>query len=688
MSMAASNTSMEMTPENIERANRIKNQLEYRRAEARAESEQLQKLVICLSESELQERRAQKQAARHREMRDFHQEREAKAKQDIRKLREELALLESPPRRQHDAPPGQLQAAWGRADEGRQPPRETAPRDGGPMPNSASAPSIGGGAASSSAPLEPPEPRGNGRSPGKHGSTPKPKPIPLTITSGAKRRASEPVVTLNEWFDQAEQERKDRLSVMSPTKRLTIFSDGTEETARDQRTAVRTALIKKAGGPLEAFKAINMNGSGNISLLEFSDGVNRMGVNWQEITGMKRPQDVFRLFDQDKDGVIVLNELFPAEIYFNTPPEPPTTPEFWKKYCKDTHGQFNKERHPQWSTGDPEGELSILFAAQRTSGEVADKRKWMQATIRRLKGRGKSDARCREVVALHLPRGTGPKDREDVNTFSDMEVKGCKREYSDQVFDPVRNIQKVVYELREQRHTLQKSRQKLYAVAMEPHVRKKQEEERKNIANTLMVGGLGGASLLGKVKNIDDPMNAPTTPVVAAAVQQEEQASFSQLAEAYAMDVYQIEDIFVAWMKLSDKADRLGKKGFAKLLKVLVPNRTLGESDVSAWWAQVVQTKQMKFQQNTPDVDPTSSGELPVGAGGAAAAATGGGGRCSSGGWGGNNGSDIESPARFSRQQSRWEKPVELSKPPGRAQATFDQFIGWYHSSEIRVAAP
>ncbi len=37
------------------------------------------------------------------------------------------------------------------------------------------------------------------------------------------------------------------------------------------------------------------------------------------------------------------------------------------------------------------------------------------------------DARCREIVAAHLPRGTGPKDLEDVHTFSALDFFGPGR---------------------------------------------------------------------------------------------------------------------------------------------------------------------------------------------------------------------------------------------------------------------
>merc|ERR1711953_1193708 len=88
---------------------------------------------------------------------------------------------------------------------------------------------------------------------------------------------------------------------------------------------------------------------------------------------------------------------------------------------------------------------------QSATKESESHRRWMAASFKRLKNKGKSDARCREIVALHLPRGNGPKDREGVATLSDADLRKCKKLYTDEVLEPVKNIQKVVYDMRDTR---------------------------------------------------------------------------------------------------------------------------------------------------------------------------------------------------------------------------------------------
>jgi hypothetical protein len=272
------------------------------------------------------------------------------------------------------------------------------------------------------------------------------------------------------------------------------------------REIIRKELVKQAGSAKEAFRRLDNNNSGHISLQDFADGVSRLGVNWQEITGFRKPQDLFRLFDLGKDSVVDFNELFPQDdpkVVENTRL---STPEFWTRWIRQNRdldeeeksGPSNKQRGPRWQPSTSEEELRLLFDASQSREEVADKRRWMSATIRRLKHRGKSDARCREVVALHLPRGSGPKDREDVQTFSEAEVKACKKSYMDKVTDPVKNIQKVVGDMHDQRKELQHARHQLWTLTMEPIMRQRAEEERKNAVTSILTGG---GHLLDKVKD-------------------------------------------------------------------------------------------------------------------------------------------------------------------------------------------
>jgi Ca2+-binding EF-hand superfamily protein len=248
------------------------------------------------------------------------------------------------------------------------------------------------------------------------------------------------------------------------------------------RQRIRSELVAIVGGAHEAFRILDLSRSGRVSFQEFSDGLSRLGIDWQEHTGLTKSRDLFKLFDLDKDGVLTMMELFPESQGGPAASLRVSTPDFWNNYCRST-ANSSQGRNPQWSNASKEEELRSLFDAAQLRQDVTDKRKWMSSTIRRMKHQGKSDGRCREICARHLPRGTGPKDADDVHMFSDMEVKSCRRKYTEKVNQPARNIQKIVYEMREQRKVLQTSRQKMSNLTTRNY-----EVHRTTLANAL--GGI------------------------------------------------------------------------------------------------------------------------------------------------------------------------------------------------------
>lgn len=242
-------------------------------------------------------------------------------------------------------------------------------------------------------------------------------------------------------------------------------------------------------------------------------------------------------------------------------------------------------REAVWQPKGPDAELELLFSTSESHEKAGDQKKWMAATIRRLKNRGKSDARCREIVAGHLPRGTGPKDREDVQTFSAQEVKVCRKTYNDQVNDPVRNIQKVVYDMREQRRVLHDFRQKLWSVTMEPVMRQQMENDRKTAAAGVGLGGLGLGGGAGPAAGA--AAGNPKEPVETEPVKR----SLKSIAQECNMENAVIEDICKDYLNYADKSsEALAKRGFGKLLQQLCPNRTISDSDSEHWWEQVIKT--------------------------------------------------------------------------------------------------
>lgn len=238
---------------------------------------------------------------------------------------------------------------------------------------------------------------------------------------------------------------------------LSPREDRNMKTPEQCRQAFRYELMNVTGGALEAFRSIDLNGSGQISFQEFTTGLARLAVNWQEATGLDSLRKVFRLFDQKKEGALKLVDLFPDALR-QTEVETYrlSTPEFLEHWCM-TRQNADQKRRPKWQMEEDE-QLRALFVSAESRQNLDGHKHWMSSTIRRMKKLGKSDAYCREKCALHLPKGSGPFDRERKHAFGENDVRLLRREYTDKVIGTVRNVQKTVYELREQRLELQASR--------------------------------------------------------------------------------------------------------------------------------------------------------------------------------------------------------------------------------------
>lgn len=366
-------------------------------------------------------------------------------------------------------------------------------------------------------------------------------------TTGSKRSTMRRCTSLGSLFD------------VGPPP-VAISPEEEAEVRRQGRYRIREQLKELNGSAKDAFKKLDLNGSGNISCQEFADGIGRMGINWQKITGVARSRDLFNMFDEDKDFKIVFSELFPDDI----PDENarPSTPEFWRLYHRNRHHCF---KTACWQPASCEAELETLQAMSQRAEDAANKRKWMCSTMRRLKTRGKSDGRCREVVALHLPRGSGPKDKEGVNTFSGVDLKMCRKEYNDEVNLPMRRMWKVVGDYKDQRREQKRICEKLYSVT-EALAQKQKNEE--NLAN--LVGGLG---LLGKFRDDAEPGKPGA-------------AALSKHPPCF--EEGDIEDLRLDFLKYADAKDMLGKQGFSKLMQVLMPPGERNDRQVDKLWEQVL----------------------------------------------------------------------------------------------------
>mmetsp|Transcript_12294 Transcript_12294/g.27282 ORF Transcript_12294/g.27282 Transcript_12294/m.27282 type:complete len:785 (+) Transcript_12294:100-2454(+) len=451
-------------------------------------------------------------------------------------------------------------------------------------------------------------------------------------------------------------------SVVLPPPRYPVYT-AMDPAAAMLREVMRAAMLRSAGGPRQAFKALDASGSGNVSMTEFEGGLRELGIPWQELTQYRHVRHVFRLFDTNRAGLLDYRKLFGQDELVVR--EKPDTPGFWQEWVQQNRDISHVAaganlRSPKWQPDGPEEELKLLFEARSANEGASEKRAWMRSTIRRMKHRGKSDARCREIVASHLPRGTGPKDLEDVQTFSDVEVRACKRAYQDQVQEPVRNIQKVIYDMREQRRILQTSRQKLYTTAIEPQKKREAAEE----AKQTLGAGLGGLLNAHSSKNQDLAQPDPATLEQQRQKAEREKAE-RQLAAKLKVTEDQIGEIHKEFCRVSGEQptmdeERISLKQLRDVLKALHCEQALNDGDIEKAWMEMggrgLQGDGTGSMPLTPSKTPRS-GLSPHGAGGHSA--------------------NAEAPNREKRK-------TLVPRPSAGAQTcNFETFVSWFIETDF-----
>lgn len=224
--------------------------------------------------------------------------------------------------------------------------------------------------------------------------------------------------------------------------------------------------------------------------------------------------------------------------------------------------------------------------------DIEDKGTRMQATFWRLKSRGKSDARCREIVALHLPRGNGPRDNQEVSMFFEQDAQKCKRGYQEDINFEVKNIQKRMIGLRNMRNTLSTSITQLSAL---PCMRRQEEKEREAkaaqaaVASLKGFGGLGGALKIGRTEEDSGAL-----------------AMVTGLGERHGLDVNEVQELMQGFSQHAEAPQAMSRKAFGRFMQALQPDAE--ESAIESWWTSLVTVCESSGSKEAGRKDKAASG--------------------------------------------------------------------------------
>lgn len=230
-----------------------------------------------------------------------------------------------------------------------------------------------------------------------------------------------------------------------------------------------------------------------------------------------------------------------------------------------------------WMPQNHDEKLAELFEASHRCEEVEEKASRMHAMFWRLKGNRKSDARCRELVALHLPRGSGPVDRQGVPTFTHKDALNIKKRDIEKVNNGVKRTQKEIWQLRERRDRLGDCKRHMLTLDA---IRQKAAEDAKAPAPVAKLNGFAPCKRSSEF--IGDQVNIP----IGVNVNSDE--DFQTMAQQLGMEEVVLRELHRNFVANMDKMSMINQDAFEKTMQALQPEGTkLADRTISAWWQRL-----------------------------------------------------------------------------------------------------
>eukprot|EP00929_Paragymnodinium_shiwhaense_P025570 TRINITY_DN15430_c0_g1_i7.p1 TRINITY_DN15430_c0_g1~~TRINITY_DN15430_c0_g1_i7.p1 ORF type:complete len:218 (-),score=40.97 TRINITY_DN15430_c0_g1_i7:962-1615(-) len=175
-----------------------------------------------------------------------------------------------------------------------------------------------------------------------------------------------------------------------------------------------------------------------------------------------------------------------------------------------------------------------------------------------MKSNGKSDAQVRQIVAHHLPKGSGPEDLAGIKTFTQHEVAKCRRQYDARNLASKKNIQKSMESMRENRYDLREARQLFNRSVIVPATRRE--------PGKVTFEGNGYDDDFPDIEQITEDINRSDC----------------------TSDM--LRKVFLRFQQACpENRLRLNKARFEKLLVEICQSRTLVAADIQLSWSEILQ---------------------------------------------------------------------------------------------------
>lgn len=326
---------------------------------------------------------------------------------------------------------------------------------------------------------------------------------------------------------QAEQQQRASVSVQSP-----------------RREHLCRLMIQACGGGdegiVKAFKTLDLNGNGKISMQELLSGLQTLKVDVKKC-GYQSVNHLMREMDFDKSSSVELSELFVGTstdlLKAASQPAFRDTLTFWRKYDRQTDtflASLGKSERPQWDHGLTEEDIAAEKAFDREKQGLRSHT--LPGIMFKLKARHKDDA----VHAAQMRHLGQTKDRIE---------RRCK------------NVQNELRRMQNTRRDIHRLQRKM--LHLDDAKREKEREELKLQQKNEMAAGLmadsPGPRLMSRVNKFEETIEVS-----------EEEKFLREVSKTYGIHVSEVERLKKMFDKFDeDKSGEIARDEFNKMYRAL-----------------------------------------------------------------------------------------------------------------------
>eukprot|EP00747_Dinoflagellata_sp_TGD_P212895 gnl/TRDRNA2_/TRDRNA2_85930_c1_seq1.p1 gnl/TRDRNA2_/TRDRNA2_85930_c1~~gnl/TRDRNA2_/TRDRNA2_85930_c1_seq1.p1 ORF type:complete len:679 (-),score=122.86 gnl/TRDRNA2_/TRDRNA2_85930_c1_seq1:119-2155(-) len=296
---------------------------------------------------------------------------------------------------------------------------------------------------------------------------------------------------------------------------------------------MRSHLIKTFGTATKAFRALDANNSGRLSLSEMGESFAHHHIKVSDFAGHHQLKEIFKVLDTNCSGDLAFQDLMgePEVIEERNEWEFLSTAEKWTKWCSLTGpSHFPAGRKPIWR--DDEGSTNLRYRFQ-------ERRDFEQVRMRKMIAQGLHKTKNgMKLLATHLP-----------HDMDEDSVRRYRRDALEQVSRKSRRIHQALVETSAQRHVIKQCSARLREIE-----HKNRQHHLQEMVAARKAGGGGGFGLDMAAMFSEESLSA-------------EEREARELARVYDIPIPDVEAIQAQYEAFNSDGFGITRAAFPKMLE-------------------------------------------------------------------------------------------------------------------------